>query len=128
MSPAIPRGSLIITKKQNNYFVGDIITFQHDKYKEGTTTHRIYNILNDNGQKLFVTKGDVNDALDSSIISSTQIIGKPIVFIPFYGTIVMAAKSDSGKIFIILIPVIIIISVETKKIINEINKAKKNNN
>jgi signal peptidase len=120
MSPSVSSGSLIITKQQNNYFVGDIITFQLDKYQEKTITHRIFSVSQENDMIRFATKGDANDALDNNLITAEQIIGKVIFHVPFCGSVVAAAKTDIGRIFLIFIPTIFIIYIETKKIIREI--------
>ena len=51
---------------------GDIVSFMDDKI---VVTHRIVKIEEQNGQKLFTTKGDANNTEDPPI-SSDQIIGK----------------------------------------------------
>lgn len=126
MSPNISSGSLIITKKENDYLVGDAVTFEIDKNKRDYTTHRIFKIDDKDNIIKFITKGDANDALDNNLITSEQIIGKVVFQVPFLGTIITTAKTNFGKVFLIIIPVIIIIYVEIKKIINEMKNIKTN--
>ncbi len=57
MSPTLPIGSIILSKKLSNTSaldVGDIVTFSHNGV---IVTHRITEIVNDNGIK-YRTKGD----------------------------------------------------------------------
>ncbi len=58
MSPTLPTGSIIISKKVNNNTdikVDDIITFKHDG---DIITHRIVEEIEENGIVYFKTKGD----------------------------------------------------------------------
>jgi len=128
MSPSIPAGSLIITKQQNNYLPGDVVTFKFDKYQKNSVTHRIFNTFQKNGVTLFATKGDANDILDNNLISSDQIIGKVIFYAPTYGAIIVAAKTGIGKILLIIIPAIIIISIEIWKIIKAVQNDRNRKN
>lgn len=120
MSPSISSGSLIVTKPQKEYSIGDIITFQLDKYQEKTITHRIFNVFENSDSIRFATKGDANDAVDNNLITINNIVGKMVFQIPFGGSVVMAAKTSVGKIFLIFIPTIFIVFIETKKIIKEL--------
>jgi len=49
MAPAIPAGSLVISKPADDYYMGQVITFKAEKDKliknpKFTTTHRIYDV------------------------------------------------------------------------------------
>lgn len=128
MSPTIPVGSLIITKKHDNYSLGDVVTFRLDEYQKKSVTHRISNSLTQNGVTRFATKGDANNALDNNLISPEQIIGKVVFSTPFFGSVIVAAKTGIGKVLLIIIPTILIISTEVQKIIKEIKNARDRKN
>jgi len=128
MSPTIPVGSLIITKKYDNYSLGDVVTFRLDEYQKKSVTHRISNSFKQDGATRFATKGDANDALDNNLISSDQIIGKVVFSTPFFGSVIVAAKTGIGKVLLIIIPAILIISTEVRKIIKELKSVRNRKN
>ena len=72
MNPTIKKGDKIIIKKQNEYEIGDIITYMNND--ENLITHRIIEKYED----VFITKGDNNNAEDSEKIQKTQVLGKVI--------------------------------------------------
>lgn len=111
MSPTISPGDLIIIQKQdsNQYIVGDIVSFHSNRFEpNGTITHRIESILN--GQ--FVTKGDNNTVPDKQHIIPMQIEGKVIGIIPKIGLWFNSTNSLLGKVFFLIIPMMLIIGTE----------------
>lgn len=73
MVPTFEKGDFIIIKKQKEYNVGDIITYETEE--QGTkylVTHRIIEI-NENG---YITKGDANNTKDEETIYENVIRGK----------------------------------------------------
>jgi len=117
MEPAIKTGSVIFTKKQNDYQVGDIVT-RETSDGEIPVTHRIVREENE----LFVTKGDANDGDDRDEFSKEKVIGKVYLKIPYLGYPVSFAKTSHGFILIIVIPAVILIYEELRKIKKEIKK------
>ena len=106
MEPELSIDDLIIVKKSDNYDVGDIVVYQRN-YE--LIVHRIVEI---NGNNV-ITKGDANNIEDDPI-SKKQIIGKvvhiarnickyvkvitePIVFVPFFITILLFNFAFSGS-------------------------------
>lgn len=88
MSPTFNRGDAVVVKKLNNrekdeLKKNDIIQFvSGSKY----VVHRIVDISNDeNGNKIFTTKGDYNNTNDNDPVSFDQIIGKVSFTIPYIG-------------------------------------------
>jgi signal peptidase len=128
MEPAIHTGSVVIVKPENNYKIGDVITFTHAIKMETPVTHRIYDVRVEGGQSVYITKGDANNALDSAEIAKKNIKGKVLFSIPYLGYIVNFIKKPIGFTLIIVIPAVLIIGDELKKIYNEIKKKKKNEN
>lgn len=114
MSPAIKAGSVVFSKKINSYKINDIITFESDPI---STTHRIFRIINRDGKDFFVTKGDNNDALDNYLIPQENIIGKVIYIIPYLGILLTFLKTKLGLYSFILLPTLIILIVEFRKIL-----------
>ena len=96
MEPAIPVGSIIITKEQSSYEIEDIISFQ----EEGSViTHRIISI----DRERYITKGDANNVADTEEVQQKQILGKVILTIPLLGYLVMWLMSPIGIISLFII-------------------------
>lgn len=132
MAPSIPVGSLIVIKPSQDYQVGDVISFSPSdpKSKKDNVTHRIYSIVTKNDIKLFETKGDANENPDIGFVTSERIIGKQLFSIALLGYILSYVKTLPGLILIILLPSIIIIFDEIRKIRSEsklLAQKKKNN-
>ena len=88
MSPTFNRGDAVVirklnTQEKNKLEKGDIIQFvSGTKY----VIHRIVSVTNDEyGNKLFVTKGDYNNANDSDKVHMQDIKGKVSFVIPYIG-------------------------------------------
>lgn len=71
MEDGIHAGDYILILKNNNYKVGDVVTYTKDDYY---VTHRI---IKKNGKKV-ITKGDANNVADEEI-NVSSIIGKVII-------------------------------------------------
>ena len=119
MEPAIKTGSVIITKPVDNYAVGDIITFGRTTTP---TTHRIHEIKEVEGRTSYITKGDANNAPDSYPVLYRDIVGKFLFSIPYVGHAVDAAKKPVGFVLIIVIPALVVVYDEIKKIKQEITR------
>lgn len=110
MSPKLKDGDVLITKKVNEEIlkVGDIITFK----KNGINiTHRITKIDEENGQKIYTTKGDNNTLEDSEKVKFEEIEGKSLVKIPFLGKIIKCIQNQTVFLIIILLYICIIYSI-----------------
>lgn len=96
MEPAIPVGSIVITKEKSSYEIEDIISFQ----EEGAIiTHRIISI----DRERYITKGDANNVADTEEVQQKQILGKVILTIPLLGYLVMWLMSPVGIISLFMI-------------------------
>jgi signal peptidase len=121
MEPTIKTGSLIFVKPEADYNIGDIVTRRTEDPKI-TITHRIVSKEEIQGKIAFETKGDANDAPDGEKFTAEGIVGKEIVKIPYLGYPVGYAKTTPGLILLIVVPAVIIVYDEMKKIKDEIKK------
>ena len=119
MEPAIKTGSVVIDKNFSEYNIGDVITFKNIEKPKETTTHRVADIKGVGSSKLYFTKGDANDSIDSGSVTKELVVGKVILKIPYLGYVASFARSLPGLIIIIIIPATIIIYEEMKKIHQE---------
>lgn len=117
MEPAIKTGSVVITKTQKNYKVGDVITFSLDGKGREHITHRIVEVSDS-----FRTKGDANEEPDLWQVQQDQIIGKSILTIPYLGYFADFVKTPKGFVILVIIPTSIVIYEEMKSILRETKK------
>ena len=124
MEPAIHTGAVVVVKPQSDYTIGDIVTYRPNSHNKQTITHRIQSQKDKNGQTVYITKGDANEDVDFSPVSRAQLVGKVIVNVPYVGYAVAAAKTKWGFLLVIILPVLIIVADQFKKIVKEIKKIK----
>lgn len=72
MEPTFDVGDLIITKETDNIQKNDIITFMEENQ---SVTHRVMEILEEDGVNKYKTKGDNNDSQDVELVNAEQIEG-----------------------------------------------------
>lgn len=118
MEPTISTGSVIIVTPKENYQVGDIITAQNTN-NSGTFTHRISAIEEVSGAPTYQTKGDANESPDPELTTSTNVLGSPVFWLPFIGYVVSFAKTQTGFILLVIVPMTIIIYSELMNVKNE---------
>ncbi len=123
MEPAIHTGSVVVVKRSSGYKIDDVITFG---YQNTSITHRILDVKkNEEGQIVsFVTKGDANEEIDSRPVSPNRILGKVLFSIPWAGYGVETVRRPIGFFLVIILPALIIIFDEIRKIYLEIKKRK----
>lgn len=121
MEPAIPVGSLLITKTRSVYSIGQVITYA-DTNESLLISHRITDVYLDDQGLFFLTKGDANDAVDSNKIRNSAIIGAQDHVIPYAGYIVAYLQTSIGFILFVVVPGGFLISSELIALFNEFRK------
>ena len=107
MEPAIETGSLCfvnIKTKYEDIKEQDVIAYKMDD--DIVVIHRVVEV----NDKQLITKGDVNDYVDSIVVTKDNYIGKNIFNIPKIGYIVRAFQSRNGKIISFSIIVLMFIA------------------
>ncbi len=125
MEPTIKMGSVVLIKPADNYKIGDVITFGEISKIKTPTTHRIYEMKVQGSQPVYIIKGDANNGSDISEITNKDILGIVLFSGRYLGYAVDFAKKPLGFALIIIIPAIVIIFDEVKKIYEEIKNRKK---
>jgi signal peptidase I len=126
MQPTIKTGSVSVIKPAQDYKIGDIITFQSIGEIE-SVTHRVVDIKTENGQTKYTTKGDANNAPDLKEVPKNRVIGRVLFSIPYLGYVVSFAQKPIGFLLIIIVPALVIVYDEIRKIWKEILRIKKKN-
>lgn len=124
MEPTFKEGDLIIAKEIddiNDLKVDDVISFWTNEIVEGSNvinTHRIIEVIDENGTKSFKTKGDNNDQEDTYIVYPSKIIGKWTgTRLGGIGKVMKFLKTKTGFLVCILIPMAIFFLFELFKLI-----------
>lgn len=107
METSIYTGDLVFVKEvdPNSLKTNDIIAFRNET--DTVTTHRIIEIVNENGQKKFRTKGDNNNAEDSNLVETSDVEGIYVFKISKLGNFLMFLQQPMGLIMILLIILVI---------------------
>lgn len=107
MEPSIMIGDIVVTHQQPQYYKNEVVTFLNKDQR--IVTHRIIDVLTQDNQTKFITKGDANRSEDEDQITPEQIIGKVVFIIPKLGFFVAFAKSLPGLIILVIVPSIILV-------------------
>ena len=113
MKPSINKEDVVIVtkEKEDKLNIGDVITFKKDNK---VITHRITNIEEQEGKKIYTTKGDNNNLEDKEKIDYSVIEGKNILVIPKLGYVINILENQIVFLFIVLI-ILILIFYKIKK-------------
>lgn len=108
MGKSIPVGSVAITQMVDvkSISVGDIVSFRYPGSKTATT-HRVISVAEEDGQRVFATKGDANQSADPEpvrLASGRIALVKRVV--PYAGTLVRTARSPAGGVAMFVIPIL----------------------
>lgn len=106
MEPTIMTDDVIFiaNESKENLKVGDIISFRTGEY---INTHRIVRIEEQNGEEVYITKGDNNTLEDRTPVKSQDIEGKYLFRIPGFGKVIEILKSKVTLVILLIFLVII---------------------
>ena len=124
MKPLIPPSSFIITKPQNEYHVGDVVTYREINPKTNhefsrTITHRI---VKEKEGGVYITQGDSNKYPDPYEVEKDNILGKVVYTLPYLGYLGFVVKTIPGFLVFVAIPSFFLILSETRYLKNELKK------
>jgi signal peptidase len=108
MAGTIPVGSLAVTKevRPQDVNVGDVIVF----YPPATSPdrsplmHRVVSVREEDGQRVFQTKGDANPTLDPTEISLQDTGSRVVYTVPYVGYLVNFARTPLGWALLLFLP------------------------
>ena len=110
MYPEISAGDLIIcnTAEPEEIQVDDVISF-FDPMGSGTSvvTHRVLEIVQEDGQLSYRTKGDNNNAEDQVLVPQDNLVGIYRSRIPGLGNVAMFMQTTPGLILCVVCPVLL---------------------
>ena len=110
METEIHKGDLILTKitDPKALKVNDIIAFRDAE--DTVTTHRIIEIVENDGETYFITKGDNNDSQDQNLVEYADVEGIYIGRIPGIGSM-MSSLSEPTTIIIVVLGITVVFAI-----------------
>jgi signal peptidase len=115
MFPEIEKGDLIIchTLDASEVKEGDVISF-FDPAGNGTSivTHRVMEIINENGKLSFRTKGDGNNAEDKDPVPAENLVAAYDFRIPNAGYVAVFMQSTEGLLVCVVLPIFLLIGYD----------------
>ena len=107
METSIHTGDLVFVKMVDTTTLkkGDVIAFRNES--DTVTTHRIVDVVFEDGKQYFKTKGDANNAEDVNLVAMEDIEGIYVARIPKAGNFLMFMKKPIG-LFIVLLVILVI--------------------
>lgn len=112
MEPNYHVGSLVYVKPVDavELEVGDVITFELGGGVRGT--HRIIEVLNDEGSLAFRTKGDANEVDDLNPVSPEALVGQVKFTIPYLGFLITYIQQPPGiYVTISIVAVLLLLTI-----------------
>ena len=132
METSIYTGDLVFVKMVDTNILkeDDIIAFRNET--NTVTTHRIVELVNENGNKLFRTKGDNNNTEDAKLVLANEVEGVYVFKISGLGNVLMFLKEPKSLIILLLATLVlgliwiqIMDKIENKNKMQEDEKYKK---
>lgn len=130
METQISVGDIVIVKEVDTSTLkkGDIIAFRN---KDIVITHRIDDIITEDGKVKYITKGDNNNTRDEGIVLPEQVEGIFICNVHRFGNLAIFIQTPIGMVVCLSIPIILIIIIgvidsrkNTEVINQKLNKQK----
>jgi signal peptidase I len=103
MAPTMPVGTMAYVQHQEDYQVGDPVTYVLDHQ---TITHRI---VVDMGGGFYRVQGDANPGEDAQAISRGMILGKVVWSVPAMGTVTKVLSQPVVMLFVLLVAMTILV-------------------
>ncbi len=117
MQGVFESGDLIICKSIEPQAVqeNDVITyFDPAGNGKSVVTHRVIEIVTQDGKLFFKTKGDANNAEDSDLMPAENLIGIYTGFhIPGAGNIAMFMQTTTGLVICVVLPIVLLVGYDT---------------
>lgn len=102
MEPAFSAGDMIVIRQEEDYGLGDIVTFRLDGGE--LVTHRIVGSV----EGSFITKGDANNTEDDALLAPENIVGKLVTCIPAVGSFLLFLRTPVGLFVLVVVGFLLI--------------------
>lgn len=126
MAPALPAGSVAIVQPvaSSDIRVGDIIAYKSRSEDSPLVTHRVTEVLSQEGSVSFQTGGDRNEEPDNNPVASSSVVGKVGFHIPLLGFLLGFVAQPMGYGLLVGLPAMVIIMWEIRRIMGLIGRGR----
>ena len=124
MAPALPAGSVAVVQPvaSSDIRVGDIIAYKSRSEDSPLVTHRVTEVLSQEGSVSFQTGGDRNEEPDRNPVASSSVVGKVGFHIPLLGFLLSFVAQPMGYGLLVGLPAMVIIMWEIRRITGQIGR------
>ena len=126
MEPTLSIGDAAVVKPSSprSLEIGDVIV-RRDGAGGQPILHRIVDIIREDGELMFITQGDQNNAPDSQPIFLAGTGDKVIYSVPYAGYLLIFAESWLGRLLLIGLPIVLLGTAFAKDIQRAMKPARK---
>lgn len=112
MEPALRSGSVAVTAPTaaQGLKVGDIVAYRASSDAK-PVLHRIIDIVDENGERRFVTQGDQNVTPDAEPVALNGPGDRLVYSVPYAGYILNFAASGAGRVVLIAGPIVVLTAI-----------------
>jgi signal peptidase len=116
MYPTFQSGDLVIYHKETaqDVAVGDVIVFYDPASSSGQTlvTHRVMEIVDEDGTTEYRTKGDANNTEDQNLVPAENVVGFFKTRITGAGNVALFLQSTKGMLICVVIPLCLFVIID----------------
>ncbi|MDD5095605.1 MAG: signal peptidase I [Dehalococcoidia bacterium] len=118
MEPTYKIGGMVVIRpvEAEKIAVGDVITFRSPMESRQLITHRVIEVVREDGGLVFRTQGDGNPEPDGFDIPAENLRGEVCCYVPLIGHGVDFVKSPEGGIVFVGVPAGFLLWMERKRI------------
>jgi len=120
MAPALPTGGIVFIRPGLTYDVGDIISFKNPSGM--TVTHRLVAKQVGIPENNYQVAGDANPQPDSVLVPHSEILGKSVFYLPYFGRLAGFIQSPTRFIGFLIVPALLFIVWQIYEIFQEYKK------
>lgn len=119
MSPTIKAGAVVFVSDVPVDDIGtdDVITYEGES--GAPVTHRVVDVVTEEGERRFVTQGDANEDPDPQPVSPSEVVGRVSFHLPIIGYVVAFAGTDLGLIALVVIPASLLVVLEIRDLLQD---------
>lgn len=129
MEPTIPPGSQVVVKplrleQAGGLKTGQVITFLPEPGKDDVVTHRIIDVEVVEGETVYRTKGDNNNAPDPDPVRDVQVRGLVRYHVPYVGYVAQFTSPEQKKVGIWILAGLLILYAVYELVKPQLSKKK----
>lgn len=122
MSPTIEPGDVIVTTDVSPEEIesGDIVTVHDGSGGDtGYVTHRVVDVVEEDGDRYFQLRGDANDQPDEGLVPAEYVQGNLHLHVPYLGYLLLFARSSLGLFLFVITPGLVLVASGSWQLLQE---------